>query len=301
MTPALKPNDRALSQTAQREVIAAVIVTHNRLAMLQQTVNAVHGQSRRPDIIIVVNNASTDGTAEWLKNVEFTTVVTQENTGSSGGQFTGLRVAFDLNPDWIWCMDDDVVPAPDCLEQLLGNSNMPVRVPLRIAPDGAPQFGVDTIRFNFSNPFAGLWAEMLAGRHIGCGNIYVEGPSFEGPLIHCSVVEAIGLPDKDFFIFADDSDFFIRSHRAGFRAELVASAKLHRLLPFSMQKTAEWKRYYEIRNIVTLDKRYGSMAVKLFRPLYYAAKMWLGSESGSERRAVIQGFLHGITGRLGRL
>lgn len=129
----------------------------------------------------------------------------------------------------------------------------------------------------------------------------LEGPTFEGPLIRRDVIETIGLPDKGFFIFADDSDFFIRAGRAGFQSELIVSAILRRMLPFSMQKTAEWKRYYEMRNIVTLDRRYGSPAVRLFRPVFYMIKLLIASESGNERREIIKGFLHGFQGRLGRL
>jgi glycosyltransferase involved in cell wall biosynthesis len=98
---------------------AAIVVTHNRLALLKENLNALRGQTRMPDEIIVVNNGSTDGTAEWLKSQPGLTVVPQENLGSSGGQFTGIKTAYARGHDWFWCMDDDVVPKPDALEQLL--------------------------------------------------------------------------------------------------------------------------------------------------------------------------------------
>ncbi len=198
-------------------------------------------------------------------------------------------------------MDDDVAPAPECLEKLLENGSNPIRVPLRYTPEGRPHLGTDTIRFNFTNPLAGLWAEMLGTRHLEQECIPLEGPSFEGPMTHRSVVQQIGLPDAGFFIFADDSDFFIRANRAGFAAHIVSSAILNRMLPFSANTTALWKRYYEIRNIVVLDMRYGSAAVKILRPLYYVLKMLIAATTPDERRAVIRGYIHGIQGRLGKL
>lgn len=288
-------------QKAALNKIIAVIVTYNRLPLLQQTIAAVCGQTRKPDIIIAVNNASDDGTQEWLEAQTGITTINQPNIGGAGGFHTGMQAALDLGAQWIWCMDDDVAPTADCLANLLANGEHLIRVPLRRTPDGSPHLGTDTIRFNFTNPFAGLWAEVLALRHIGNENILLEGPTFEGPLIHRNISETVGLPDKGFFIFADDSDFFIRAARGGYQAELITSALLHRMLPFSMQKTATWKRYYEIRNIITLDKRYGTPSVRLLRPIFYAVKLLVASDSGGERRAVIKGFLHGIQGRLGRL
>ncbi len=285
-------------QNSSTDKVAVVIVTYNRLSMLQKTVEAVCSQTYPPDFIIVVNNSSTDGTEEWLRNRNDVITITQPNTGGSGGFYTGFKTSFESGADWIWCMDDDVVPSNDCLENLLASSASPIRVPIRVAPSGELQFGTDTIRFNFTAPFAGLWKEMFSKEHLDLKHIFLEGPSFEGPLTHRSVVKSIGLPDKNFFIFADDSDFFIRANRAGFEAELLPTAKLHRLLPCFNKNIAPWKRYYELRNIIILDKRYGSFAVRLLRPILYVIKLTLAAQSNQERLALIKGFLHGVKRRM---
>ena len=289
-----------MTSNDQYNRVAAVVVTYNRLQLLTSTISALQRQTRPPDTIIVINNSSTDGTEEWLREQQITTI-TQGNVGGAGGFCTGFRTAFDGGYEWIWCMDDDVAPAPECLENLLNKGNPPIRVPLRHTPEGRPHLGTDTIRFNFTNPFSGLWAEMLGMHHLEQDLIPLEGPSFEGPMTHRSVVENIGLPDAGFFIFADDSDFFIRANRAGFAAQLIRAAILTRMLPFSMNTTAVWKRYYEIRNIVVLDMRYGSASVKLLRPFYYVMKMLIMAKTLEERRSVIRGYIHGIQRRLGKL
>lgn len=289
-----------MTSSNQHNRVAAVVVTYNRLQLLKSTISALQQQTRPPDVVIVINNSSTDGTEEWLRQQQITTI-TQDNVGGAGGFHSGFRAAFNGGYEWIWCMDDDVAPAPECLENLLKKGNALIRVPFRHTPEGQPHLGTDTIRFNFTNPFSGLWAEMLEMRHLNQELISLEGPSFEGPMTHRSVVENIGLPDSGFFIFADDSDFFIRANRAGFAAQMVRAAILTRMLPFSMNTTAVWKRYYEIRNIIVLDMRYGSLLVKLLRPFYYVMKMLIAAKSIEERRSVIRGYIHGIQGRLGKL
>ena len=80
--------------------IAAIVVTFNRLTLLQECIQALRDQTRRPDEIIVVDNSSTDGTREWLNAQLDLTVVRQGNLGSSGGQQTGIKTAYQKGYDW---------------------------------------------------------------------------------------------------------------------------------------------------------------------------------------------------------
>jgi len=66
--------------------IIALIVTHNRLPLLQEAIAALQKQTR-PVEILVVNNGSTDQTAQWL-STQPVQVITQHNEGASGGFFT---------------------------------------------------------------------------------------------------------------------------------------------------------------------------------------------------------------------
>lgn len=99
--------------------IAALIVTHNRIGLLKEAVQAVRAQSVQAGKIIVLNNGSTDGTREWLDAQTDLHVIHQANLGCSDGFATGFREACRMNADWIWAMDDDTIPAPDALAVLL--------------------------------------------------------------------------------------------------------------------------------------------------------------------------------------
>jgi GT2 family glycosyltransferase len=284
------------------ETIIAVVVTYNRLDYLKETISALLSQTRPLHEIVVVNNSSTDGTLEWLNSQENITAITQGNIGGAGGFATGFDYAIKQGFDWIFCMDDDVVPMIDCLEHLVNfQAEALIRAPFRFE-SGNSALPQDTLEFNFTNPLKSLWKRMFTQSDVsGQESIVVEGLSFEGPLIHRSVIESIGLPDAGFFIFADDSDFFIRAKKRGFRSIIIYSARMERKIHYSIRKSAPWKRYYEFRNIVILDMRYGNFAVKLVRPFYYCMRLLLAAESNSERYHLIKGFVHGIIQKTGKL
>ncbi len=285
-----------------QETVAVVIVTYNRLHLLKETLAAVKSQKRSPNEIIVINNSSTDGTLDWLNLEQNITVITQENLGGAGGFARGFDYAVKKGYDWVWCMDDDVVPMGDCLEQLLNfDSDSHIRAPFRFEK-GNSALPQDTLQFNFSNPFKSLWKRMFTPKDIETGlSIPAEGLTFEGPLIHRNVIKQIGLPDASLFIFADDSDFFIRAFRKGFTSIIIFSARMERKIHYSERKSAAWKQYYELRNIIVLDMRFGNLAVKLIRPIYYCLKMLISASNNAERQHILKGFMHGIFQKTGKL
>lgn len=105
--------------------ICAVVVTFNRKKLLLNCLGALKAQTRQLSHIVVIDNASTDGTADFLvqhnwTNSDFFTLITlPENMGGAGGFHEGIKYAFEHGFDYIWLMDDDGVPAADCLDKLL--------------------------------------------------------------------------------------------------------------------------------------------------------------------------------------
>ena len=101
--------------------VVAVVVTYNRRDLLLESLAAVHGQTRAPDAVIVVDNASTDGTAAAVRD-RFPGRRLAElarNTGGAGGFAYGLALALADGADLVWLMDDDTVPEPGALRALL--------------------------------------------------------------------------------------------------------------------------------------------------------------------------------------
>lgn len=274
--------------------VATIVITFNRLELLKKTINGLRNQSYPIDEIIVVNNGSTDGTLEWLDAQNDIYFVTQENTGSSGGQYTGFKTAHDRGHVWIWAMDDDVVPRVDCLEILMKNKNgEKVLAPLRYSLDGTP-FINDTIMFNLSNPFKNIWERLLTESDLTEELVYAEGPTFEGPFFHRSLIDNIGLPEKNFFIYADDSEYMIRAKKAGYTSYVITNANIDRMLDVpDLNNEFSWKNYYIIRNIIAIDVMHGNIAVRFLRPIAYLMSWLKKANTSSDRKTVIKAFKDG--------
>lgn len=243
--------------------ITAVVVTFNRKELLKKNIDCLRKQSKPLSRIIVVNNGSTDGTHEWLDSQKDLMVIHQANVGGSGGFYTGIEQAYQAGADWIWCMDDDVFPRTNCLEELLKEAKentIGILAPRRLMEGEI--FCHDFQQYNLTNPFASMYAQRLDNPKVNAP-IEIKGTAFEGPLIRREVVEKIGLPNKDLFIFCDDTDYCIRAVQAGFRIMYIPAALMDKQKFFSNDTWAErnrkkkWKRYYQIRNSAFLNHRYG--------------------------------------------
>lgn len=249
--------------------IFAIVVTYNRLELLKKSIGALRRQQCL-DQILVVNNGSNDGTKEWLNGQQDLHVIHQENVGGSGGFHTGIKVAYDEGADWIWCMDDDVFPKDGCLDELLRlvaleETQLSNKKPLGIlAPRRVMKgktFTHEFRRYNLTNPLGSLHAEKLSDEETTPTEIV--GCDFEGPFISRSVVEKIGLPNRELFIFYDDTEYCLRAHLAGFRLLYVPSAVMDKHAFFSEDSWAvrnqkkKWKRYYQVRNSAYLNHHYG--------------------------------------------
>lgn len=258
--------------------IIAVVVTYNRLELLKHGIECLRRQKRLTEII-VVDNGATDGTHEWLDAQEGLHVIHQENVGGSGGFYTGIDAAYKQGADWIWCMDDDVFPREDCLENLLANiGDAAILSPRRIM-DGKV-FTHEFCHYDFANPLASMHGKKLRGNETE--NTEIVGADFEGPFISRRVVEKIGLPNRELFIFCDDTDYCLRAHLAGFKLRYVPTAIMDKHKFFSddtwttRNQKKKWKRYYQVRNEAYLNHHYGrNWGVKHLRSFIGVVGYWV--------------------------
>lgn len=274
--------------------ITAVLVTYNRLELLKEVVQSLENQTQPLDKIIIVNNGSTDGTKEWLSNLDNVDVIEQGNTGSSGWQYSGIKAAYESGCDWIWAMDDDVVHDVNCLENLMKDiDETSIHAPLRYNDENEPFFN-DVKKFNLTFPFSGIWNGILSKNDLEKAHIEAEGITFEGPLFHRSLVEKIGLPEKKFFIYGDDAEYFIRAKKAGFEIFIIRDAKSYRKIPYQdPDEEFSWKHYYIIRNIIAIDVLHGNFAVRYLRPFRYLLKWIITSKSINDLKITFKAFSDG--------
>lgn len=254
--------------------ITAVVVTFNRLALLKECISGLKRQTVPLQEIVVVNNGSSDGTDVWLAAQEGLTVVTQENLGGAGGQYTGIGVAIDHGADWLWLMDDDAEPFADALEQLLPFMQ-PERGPVAalsctvIDNDGKISLA-HRGHFDYRSMMRNFGCVPLAESEYARETADVGYASFVGVMIARQAVEAAGLPRKEFFIHFDDIEYSLRLRKYGRILLVPASKILHKEVAsnhfflkrvFGKERTRIryeklWLRYYGIRNLTWGVKKY---------------------------------------------
>jgi GT2 family glycosyltransferase len=248
--------------------IAAAIVTYNRKNLLIECINAIRNQTSKPDSIIVINNSSSDGTLEWLENQKDLIVITQDNSGSSGGQYTAVKYCSEHKYDWVWLMDDDIMPAITCLEELVNIAkvmpNSSALMPVRFYNKKLITFEAKNI--NLTKFLFGLNTEFISENDLKKQFFEIRTIPFEGPLINIKAIRKIGYPNPDYFIIADDTDYSIRLYDYG-NIYMVPNAVMNKLL-FDISFEFNWKIYYQLRNLIIIDRKFGkNFLVRNVRPL----------------------------------
>ncbi len=250
------------------ESVAIVVVTYNRADLLEPMLAGLTKLDPAPDAVIVVDNASSDRTPQVLAAADVQVIRSEENLGGAGGFHLGVRAAYEQGFDRIWLMDDDVIPAPECLGVLLSYDE-DCLMAVREGTDGALAEYAAT-RFDLVHPWAikpktASVVSTYARRSDMPETVELANVAFEGFMVRRRVVDEIGLPDASYFIFYDDVDFALRARAAGHRILAVRDAVLVRQLDFDQQHDlAGWKGYYMYRNLFAVHFRYGdNVAVRL--------------------------------------
>jgi GT2 family glycosyltransferase len=197
--------------------VTAVVVTRDRLALLRECLAALRAQTRAPDEVLVVDNASSDGTPEAVREEfgEVRLLRLERNEGATGGFHEGLRAARAGRPDWIWLLDDDSIARPDALEHLLA-------APARVAEAGLPEPALLSSRVDWRDgrphpmnmpivrrrDVPGLVAAAAAGL------VPERTATWVSLLVRADAVDRHGLPQKAFFFQADDIDYTARILRS---------------------------------------------------------------------------------------
>lgn len=239
--------------------VCAVVVTYNRKNLLIECLEALQKQTRPIQGIYLIDNASTDGTAElllkkgyiselppqnlkepWEKEFSITTfadgnsiklhyVRMHENTGGAGGFYEGVKRGYEKGYDWLWLMDDDAEPKEDALEKLETYfllDNISALACLKVDKNMNilhPHRGY----FNFKNVFSGI-VKKFDESDIKKEFIEIDHASFVGILVNSKAIMKIGYPKKEFFIHYDDVEYCIRLRTIGKILLIPNSVILHK-------------------------------------------------------------------------
>ncbi len=215
------------SEESRPRVVAAV-VTFNRLGLLRRLVARL-GEVGRLDEVVVVDNASTDGTGEWLREQReagrVNVVTLDRNRGGAGGFHEGVRYAVEeCAAELVWLMDDDGLPDPDCLDLLMERlGELDFWGPV-VVDEADPDRLVFPIRLPGGTRVVHDTASVAAAAPDGLVRDVVI--PFNGVLVTHGLVRQIGLPREEFFIWGDDHEYRLRAERACARIATVAAARV---------------------------------------------------------------------------
>lgn len=292
-------------------MIAAIVVTFNRKELLLKGLESLINQTHTLDALYIIDNASTDGTHILLQEKGFLELPTnpekisgefikkitipgstektldihyirlKENTGGTGGFYAGVKKVYEDGFEWLWIMDDDVRPDLKCLENLVNYmDNKKVLIPVRLSNKNEI-VDFTAIKYNLRNPFLKDARESaLCTEYKNIDDLpeimEVHDFSFEGPMINREIVEKIGFPRADLFIFGDDTDYALRiRYLAKQELTLLRDARIYRMLDFVTSKETNWKSYYMIRNVFYMNWKYGQNLMVKLKPIFLFAGIFL--------------------------
>ena len=187
--------------------VAAVVVTYNRIELLKECIKALQQQTYPCDILIA-DNASTDGTEEYINkigkscnNMHYRN--TGSNIGGAGGFNFGMRWAVEAGYEYVWVMDDDCLPYTDALEKLINadgilKGNYGWLASAVLWKDGH-ECKMNRVKLKKS------FYEYL--EYMQYGIVQAEQATFVSLFLKTKTIKQVGLPIKEFFIWGDDIEF----------------------------------------------------------------------------------------------
>ena len=264
-----------------------VIVTYNRLDLLRECVSCVLGQTVPFACVIIVDNCSTDGTGAYLEGLtsqsrdekngrpatEIMILSERENLGGAGGFYEGIRAAQDRNLDWILVIDDDAM--------LRSNYNEVMTEFAAANPGTAALAGsvyvngkIHTMhRRNVRSRLLFVETE-IPEEDYRKSAFFCDCATFCGLMVRGDIQQKIGLPEKDYFLWYDDSEYSLRLKAYGGICCIPGAVLDHRtVLPKETEGLLErtsWRHYYGYRNRYDAARRhFGPWSARMIRLEYH--------------------------------
>lgn len=282
--------------------VLAIILNWRQAALTQQCVAALQAMAYPALTILVIDNGSGDGSAEWLAahlppDVQVRAL--PENLGFAAGCNVGLREALAKQYDLALLVNNDAFAAPEMLVRLLKET--------------APDIGLLSPKIYYAAEPERIWfgggrmsRRTLDLHETGRGEL--DGPRWAQSqdvdyllgtclLVNLAAVTAVGLLDEQFFMYFEDLDWSLRMRQTGYRLRLVAGAHLyHQVAVSSGGLETAGRRYHLARSGVIFWRRHARLGkpglILLFRlgsGVKMVARLLVGGET-----AVLRAYLRGL-------
>ena len=284
--------------------IAAVVVTYNRKELLRQCIQKLLSQKEISCDVFVIDNASTDGTAEMVKEEFDCPQVIYRNTGSNlggaGGFQFGVKKAVEAEYEYVWIMDDDTFVEENALQAFM-DTDKDLKGNWGFLSSVAYWTDGNICRMNIQkrNIFKHIGKKEYAMKYAP-----IKMCSFVSLLVKTKVIKEVGLPIGEYFIWTDDYEFTGRISKkypcyVVPESRVVHAMKRHTRVDFATDSTDRMERYHYIyRNDVHCYRQYGVLGwlYIISKNMYTVLNILLHSKEakGKKIRIVIKGMIEGI-------
>ena len=250
--------------------LVTVILNTNRRDDTLECINSLNASTYDNHSIIVLDNQSTDGSVDVIKNTypEIQIIELHENLGYGGNNNVGIKAAIERKADWIFVLNEDVIVSPNCLEQIVESG------------ERDPDIGIiGPIVYHHQSPHLIQSAGGTLGQHWEVAHAAVDEPDHGqfnntrevdwisgcGIVVRRQAIEEVGLIDDRFFYYWDETEWCMRMHDNGWKVILVPSAKIwHKGVTVNHQPKPT-VTYYATRNrLHTLAKHHAPISVWAF-------------------------------------
>lgn len=290
--------------------IGIVIVTYNRLRLLKRCVNNALMQGNNDVEIFVVDNASTDGTSDYLKKIEstytnFEFITMKTNLGGAGGFSMGLQLAYHRSDcDLFLLIDDDAI----LRENFVTEVNKCISSKYQAYSCSVLVNGKIDTSHRVSKKIGKIPDNMYKD------NFECDIATFCGMMVTRDLVKKVGFPRGDFFIWNDDTEYSYRVSKYSKILNITNAIIDHETIILSQDNSLHydsWKEYYGMRNIIYIYKEYNEKQaeiMKIFRCIGKAILLQIKSYSDPKNAKIyrynsrlrMDAVKDGIRGKLGK-
>jgi rhamnopyranosyl-N-acetylglucosaminyl-diphospho-decaprenol beta-1,3/1,4-galactofuranosyltransferase len=245
--------------------VLAHIHTMNDAAVIEQALEGLRRQTRPPDAILIVDNASTDTTLDRTFPENLAIIRNPENLGTSGAIRIGFAYALQHDFDCTWVFDADSVPEPDALENLLA---------FFVLLSPAEQERVCFLACRLMNAEGEVRHEPVIFTHSANKRAPIEPDAagtecdyfiWTGSLFRMPAVARIGLPSEDYVLDMAEVEYGYRARQLGLTSYMIHDAVTHQDVgrspgmvvskewrigrrKFAFRETSPMRAYYATRN-----------------------------------------------------
>lgn len=294
--------------------VGIVICNYNKCKDVLACIESVLKSDFRAFDLFVVDNASTDGSSEAIKeqyqDEQINLIQNQENLGGSGGFDTGVRKLYQLGYEYIMCLDNDVILDRKAVSALYNFMEEHKEVGITgskvyhtEAPEYIQQFGLnlDFERYCAETLYADCYDDGTVPEIIYCDTVATCSV-----MVRREAVEKAGVMPEENFIYWDDMEWGYCIGQAGYKVAAYGKSKVWHRMGAMQSGKSSFVNYYLWRNQIhffmkfTPKEKIENMSVHILQEVFDALyeSMYRGQHNAMNTiRYAFDDALHMVRGK----